>query len=201
MQDQHIHQGLTWRNISNHKIKYIQISSQHRQKKFNLGGAVIPTAKCKTSHNNYIVQHEIQLKQSVIPFFGSSCFFRGLKQKNVWGLCEPQKNNLLLSIESWLFNKNPYFMVFEITPIQNAGSTKHPHLKNPQQTTKTEGFRCFFFIVCTEVPKGFDPAASGDGRPPHNDAKRKISLPLLLAPVSPVGIELGLDVGCTFQGG
>ena len=32
----------------------------------------------------------------------------------------------------------------------------------------------------TEGPKGLDPAASGEGKPPHNEAKRKISLPLLL---------------------
>jgi len=40
-----------------------------------------------------------------------------------------------------------------------------------------------------EVPKGFDPAASGDGRPPHNDAKRKISLPLLLFPPKRDGLR------------
>ena len=48
----------------------------------------------------------------MISVFGFFPFVRRAENKNVWDLSEPQKKRLL-SIESWLFNKNPYFMVYD----------------------------------------------------------------------------------------
>jgi hypothetical protein len=42
-----------------------------------------------------------------------------------------------------------------------------------------------------QTPKGFDPAASGEGKPPQSEAKRLISAPVLLGSVDEAWAKRG----------
>ena len=60
------------------------------------------------------------LVEYVLVSFAASGHGKQILERNSLGpeTCEPRsKNPALLSIESWLVNRDPYFMAYEIVPI------------------------------------------------------------------------------------